>query len=295
MPKPVAGPNPDPRRPILELPAGSCDSHCHVFGPVARFPFFEGRSYTPPDVPFERYTELMDRMGFDRSVIVQPSIYGTDNRCTEDAVRRLGDNGRGVSVIAPDIPLAELRRMTDAGFRGARLNLYHAGGSTPLEDLESIARRGAEVAWHTQVYVQGPQLPDLLPRLMNLPTPVVLDHLAHLEFGKGLDQPGFGALIKLMETGNVWVKLCPYRFDLGGAPYIEAGRVARALYEVAPNRLVWGTDWPHPDIAGPDPLTPGPMPDDGDLVDALGEWFGNGDAIHRIMVDNPVELYGFGP
>ncbi len=293
MIKSVAGPNPNPRKPRLKLPAGSCDCHCHIFGPEAQFPFFEGRSYTPPDVPFEQFSELMQTLGIERAVIVQPSIYGTDNACTEDGVRRLGKNGRGVAVIDPDIDRTELQRLADAGFKGARLNLYHPGGSTPLEQLENVARCVAEVDWHTQIYIQGRMLPEVHTRLKGLPTPIVLDHLGHMEYGKGLDQPGFRVLLELLEGGNCWVKLSPYRFDIGGPPYAEARKFVRALFAAAPDRLVWGTDYPHPDVAGPTPDEPGPMPDDGDIVDAIDTWLDSDADIRKIMVDNPKALYGF--
>ena len=257
MSKTIPGPNPNPRRPNLKLPPKSCDSHCHVFGPQDKFPYFEGRSYTPPDATIEQYADLLELLGIERSVIVQPSIYGTDNSCTEDGIRRLNGNGRGVAVIDPDISLAELERMNGAGFRGARFNLYHAGGSTPFDQLENITAKIAEVEWHTQVYAQGPDLPDMLARLKALPTPLVIDHLGHMAQGEGLNQAGFKALLELLETGKCWVKLCAYRFDLSGAPYREAIPFVRALYQAAPERLVWGTDWPHPNVRS--------MPDDGGL------------------------------
>lgn len=257
------------------------------------FPYFEGRSYTPPDAPFEQFSDLLDLLGLERAVIVQPSVYGTDNTCTEDSIRRLNGNGRGVAVIDPDIDIAELRRLDGAGFRGARLNLYHPGGSTPLEELEAIAEKAAQVGWHVQIYLRGRILPDILPRLQALPTPVVIDHLGHMEYDQGLDQPGFRALLELLDGGNCWVKLCAYRFDLGGAPFSTAIPFVRALYDAAPDRMLWGTDWPHPDIGGMKPGEPGPMPNDGDLVDALGEWFDDETVIKKILVDNPSVLYGF--
>lgn len=293
MTKPIPGPDLNPRRPKLVLPPKACDCHCHVFGPADKFPYFEGRSYTPPDAPLEQFSDLLDLLGLERAVIVQPSVYGTDNTCTEDGIRRLNGNGRGVAVIDSDIDIAELRRLDEAGFRGARLNLYHPGGSTPLEELEAIAEKVAQVGWHVQIYLRGQILPDILPRLQALPTPVVIDHLGHMEYDQGLDQPGFKALLELLDGGNCWVKLCAYRFDHGGAPFPTAIPFVRALYDAAPQRMLWGTDWPHPDIGGMEPGEPGPMPNDGDLVDALGEWFEDETAIKKILVDNPSVLYGF--
>lgn len=293
MIKSVPGPDRNPRRPALTLPPLSCDCHCHVFGPVARFPYYEGRNYTPPDATYEDLSSLMGVLGVERAVIVQPSVYGNDNACTEDAIARLDGRGRGVAVIDPEISDAELQRLDDAGFRGARLNLYHPGGSTPLDQLEAIAAKVASVGWHVQIYLQGRNLPELLPRLQALPTPIVIDHLGHMEYDQGLDQPGFQALLRLLEGGKSWVKLCAYRFDYGGAPFPTAAPFVRALYEAAPQRIVWGTDWPHPDVAGKEKGEPGIMPNDGDLVDALRFWFDDDKAIQQILVDNPGVLYGF--
>ena len=293
MTKPIPGPDPNPRKPRLVAPPGACDCHCHVFGPSDSFPYVPERNYTPPDAPLEQFLELLDVLGLERAVIVQPSVYGTDNTCTEDGIRRMDGRARGVAVIDPGVAEDELARLDANGFRGARLNLIHSGGSTPLDALETIAAKVAPFRWHVQLYLRGWILPDILPRLRDLPTEIVIDHLGHMDPGQGIEQSGFQALLTLMETGRCWVKLCAYRFDHGGAPFDRARRFAQALHAVAPDRLVWGTDWPHPDIPGPQPDVPGRMPNDGDLLDALGVWFEDEETVHRILVDNPTALYGF--
>jgi len=293
MTRPVPGPDPSLRKPRLQAPPGACDCHNHVFGPAARFPYAPERQYTPPDAPLERFQRLLAVLGLERAVIVQPSIYGSDNACTADAIARLAGRARGVAVVDPAIDRAGLLALDRAGFRGLRFNLIHPGGGTPLDALEALAGKAAEVGWHVQIYLRGRLLPELEARLASLPAPLAIDHMGHMEPGQGLGQPGVRALLRLVETGRVWVKLCPYRTDLAGFPWAEAGSLARALASAAPERLVWGTDWPHPDIAGAAPGIPGPMPNDADLLDALGEWLEDQALIGRILVDNPEALYGF--
>jgi 2-pyrone-4,6-dicarboxylate lactonase len=293
MPKPVPGPLAQPRRPTLALPPGATDCHCHVFGPAARFPFVPEREYTPPDSPLEDYLRLLDILGLERTVIVQPSIYGSDHRATEDAIARLGDRARGIAAVPREVDERELQRLDAAGFRGTRFNLMHQGGSIPLSALETVAAKVAPLGWHVQIYAAPELLADALPRLLALPTPVVIDHLGQIDPAAGLDQPGFRALLRLLETGRGWFKLCAYRCDRDGAPFRRVIPFVRALEAAAPERLVWGTDWPHPNLPERIPGVPGLMPDDGDLVDALGVWLENAAALERILVANPARLYGF--
>ena len=293
MTRPVPGPDPNPRKPRLKAPPKACDCHNHVFGPTARFPYSPERLYTPPDAPLEDFLRLLDILGIERAVIVQPSVYGADNSCTQDAIARMAGRARGVAVVDPEIDTETLKRLDAAGFRGLRFNLIHTGGSTSLSALEALAAKAMAVDWHVQIYLRGRMLPDLEPRLLSLPAPIVIDHLGHMEESQGTEQPGFQSLLRLVETGRVWVKLCPYRFDYSGFPYVKAQPFARHLAAAAPERLVWGTDWPHPDIGGPGPDERGPMPNDGDLLDALAVWFEDQALIHRILVDNPAALYGF--
>ena len=287
MTKPIPGPDPRPRKPQLKAPPKSCDSHNHIFGPADLYPYAPDRLYTPPDALLGDFLAMLDVLGIERAVIVQPSAYGSDNRCTEDAVARMQGRARAIAVVKPDTAAEELRRLDKAGFRGVRFNLIHTGGSTSLDALESLAEKVAPLDWHVQIYLRGRLLPEIEDRLRQLPVEVVIDHMGHMEAGGGLDQPGVKSLLRLLETGRVWVKLCPYRYDHSGYPFDTAKALARTLAQARPDRLVWGTDWPHPDIPG------GEMPNDGDLLDALGAWFDDETVIHRILVDNPDALYRF--
>lgn len=288
MTRPIPGPDPNPRRPRLLAPAGACDCHNHVFGPADRFPYVADRQYTPPDAPLEKFLDLLDIMRIERAVIVQPSVYGSDNSCTEDAVARMAGRARAVAVVDPSISDAELNRLDAIGFRGVRFNLVHTGGSTSLEALETLSERVAPLGWHVQIYMRGAGLPDVEDRLLALPTDIVIDHMSHLDPTEDLTQPGFRSLQRLLAAGRAWVKLCPYRYDHSGYPFVTAKALALELASARPDRLIWGTDWPHPDLPG------GEMPNDGDLLDALDDWFGDDDAlIRRILVDNPDALYLF--
>lgn len=293
MTKPIPGPDPKPRKPRLNAPPKSCDCHNHVFGPAARFPYVPDRQYTPPDAPLEMFVDLLDVLGIERAVIVQPSVYGTDNSCTEDAILRMNGRARGIAVVSPDIGAEELRRLDRNGFRGLRFNLIHTGGSTSIDALETLAAKAEPLGWHVQIYLRGRLLPTIEQRLANLPVSLVIDHMGHMDDDQDLNQPGVKSLLRLLEAGRTWVKLCPYRYDHGGFPFAKAKVLAQLLAKARPDRLVWGTDWPHPDLPGPNPGVPGPMPNDGDLLDALGEWFEDSGLIERILVDNPEALYRF--
>ena len=283
----VPGPHAQTKPPKATAPDGACDCHFHVFGPADRFPYSGARGYTPPDASLESYRAMLDVLGVSRAVIVQPSVYGTDNACSLEAVERLGDAARGVAVLDETVGDTELDRLHAAGFRGTRFNIESAGG-VPETQLEAVAARVAARGWHIQVYVDGRRLPELAPRLADLPTEVVIDHMGAMDPAAGADQPGLAALIELLRSGRGWAKLSgAYRIDFDGAPFTAATPVARALIEAAPDRLVWGTDWPHPQVKGP-------MPDDGDLFDWFLTVTGDAALQRQILVDNPARLYDFG-
>jgi predicted TIM-barrel fold metal-dependent hydrolase len=197
-------------------------------------------------------------------------------------------------VVPPAIDETELTRLDAAGFRGTRLNLLHSGGGVPLSALETVAAKVAPLGWHVQIYASPELLAEALPRLLALPIQVVIDHLGQIDPGQGRDQAGFRAMLRLLEAGRGWVKICAYRCDRDGPPFLRAAAFIRALAAAAPERLVWGTDWPHPNLPERAPGIPGQMPDDGDLVDALGAWFEDSATLERILVTNPARLYGFG-
>jgi predicted TIM-barrel fold metal-dependent hydrolase len=267
----------------------------HIFGPVPKYPYDPGRNYTPPDALLPTYLALIEKLGIERAVFIQPSVYGTDNSCHFDAMQAMGlDRARGVAVINPDIGGQELRRLHEGGFRGARFNVVHTGGSTPLARLAELGERVAEVGWHIQVFMRGTGLPDIADKLMALPGDFVIDHLGNMDYRQGIEQEGFVVLRRLLASGKCWVKLSgAYRFDLDGPPYAKAIPFARALVETNPERLVWATDWPHPDIPSARQGENGPMPDDAILLDALLDWVPDESTRKRILVDNPQRLYGF--
>jgi predicted TIM-barrel fold metal-dependent hydrolase len=283
MPAPFA----DVAAPRRKGPAGTTDCHMHIFGAPGTVPLHPERGYTPCETSLADYRAMAAVLGIERTVVVQPSVYGTDNGCTREAVEALGSAGRGVAVTDGATPDSELHRLTDAGFRGTRFNMV-SGAGVDLDELENMARRIADYGWHLQTFVSGRLLAEIAPRLATLPVDVVVDHMGGPNPAKGMDQPGFTALRDLLGSGKAWVKISgAYRVDSGEAPWPAADAYARSLIETAPERVVWGTDWPHPSLAGP-------MPNDGALFDRLLDWCaGDDDLLRRIAVDNPARLYGF--
>jgi predicted TIM-barrel fold metal-dependent hydrolase len=258
----------------------------HVFGPAARYRWSAARGYTPADALLEDYAAVQARLGLERVVVVQPSVYGIDNRCTCDAVATLGPRARGVAVLPAEVAEAELARLHAAGFRGARLNLISPGG-VPLDALDPLAHKIAAHGWHLQFFAGSDLLLAHGARLAALPVELVFDHLGPLDRTAGVDQPAMRVLLDLLGRGRAWAKLSgAYRVDHGASPWLVAEPFARRLIEEAPDRLVWGTDWPHPDL-------PGPVPDADDLLDALWDWCRDEVLWRKILVDNPARLYGF--
>lgn len=287
MTRPCPGPRADTRRPSWRAPPGATDCHCHVFGPYERYPLSPGRSYTPPEASVTQYMAMLGTIGFDRTVIVQPSIYGTDNAVTLDAAEAIGlHRARAVLVVDDTASAAELAAMAERGARGVRFNAVSGNGS-PLEQLEGLAERIAPLGWHVQLYTHASAMPELEPILRRLPVPVVVDHLGGVKAGTGgAEHPGFRSLLRLVEAG-AWAKLCGYRAS-SGPPYDDVAPMVRALLAAAPERCVWGTDWPHPSLHDP-----AEVPDDGELLDALGAWAPDEAARRAVLVDNPARLYGF--
>lgn len=272
--------------PSWKAPPLSCDCHFHIFGPYDAFPLDPGRHYDPPAALIPQYRRVADALGIGRMVIVQPSVYGTDNRATLDAARQFGlDRARVVAVVDPSITDAELRALHDGGTRALRFNLVSGNGS-PVEALEAMARRIAPLGWHMQLYVSGAVLERLAPQVAALPVEVVIDHMGGVKTADGIDAPGFQALLRLLRGGRAWVKLCGYRISSAGPPFEDVAPFARALFAAAPDRCLWGTDWPHPSLTEW-------MPEDGALLDLLGQWIPGEADRRRVLVDNPARLYGF--
>lgn len=280
--------HPAPRRPGLRLPPGACDAHVHVFGPVQRFPFAPERAYTPCEAPKEALFALHERMGIERCVVVQSNAHGFDLAATADALAARPGAYVGIALLPPTTGEAELRRLDAAGFRGVRFNFArHLGAAPPIADVVAFAHRLAAVGWHLQVYFESPLVHELAPALARSPVPVVIDHMGRVDASLGLEHADFGAVRRLLDLPHVWVKLSgSERISRVGPSYADALPFARALAQAAPDRVLWGSDWPHPNL--------GHVPDDGVLVD-LVSLIAPDQALRRaLLVDNPARLYRFG-
>ncbi|WP_119166114.1 amidohydrolase family protein [Algihabitans albus] len=279
--------DPTPRKPILAVPPGACDCHAHVFGPVERYPYTRHRTYTPPDAPLEAYQTMLSTLGLERAVIVQPSVYGTDNRATLDAISAGGPNFRGVVVVDENIDTAEMERMHEAGVRGVRINLIFKSG-IEVSDVRKLAEKIKPFDWHLQLLIDVSEFSDIRRNLGDLPVEVVIDHMGHMPTSVGVGHPGFQEMLALLRDGGCWVKLSgAYRITGGSSvPYVDVIPFAQAIVEANPRQTLWATDWPHPYVNIP-------MPNDGDLLDLLTDWAPDADDRQRILVDNPARLYGF--
>ena len=273
------------RAPKQKAPPLSCDSHFHIFGPYDRFPLSEGRTYDPPPALVPAYLEMADTVGLQRMVVVQASVSGTGNAVTLDAIAQFGlHRARGVAVVDDSFDEAALRRMHGQGIRGVRFNMV-SGNGTPEDQLEALARRVAPLGWHIQIYADGPKILEIGSLLARLPVEVVIDHCGGVQAGLGVGHPQFQALLRLMDSGRAWIKVCHYRASSTGAPFADVAPNVRALVAAAPDRCVWGTDWPHPQMD--------PVPDAGVLLDQFFEWVPDAAARQKVLVDNPARLYGF--
>ena len=264
------------------IPTGAIDCHAHVLGPQARFPYPSARPYTPREARVEDYRAMLDRLGFQRAVLIQPSIYGTDNTCLLTACRELGLETRAVAVLAPPYDAGYLRDLHAAGVRGVRLN--HE--ALEADAIRRLAAAIAPFGWHLQLFVDAPQVEALLPLLTELPVETIFDHLGHVPASAGVGEPAFQALLKALEQGRCWVKLtAPYRLSAARPRFADVAPMVRALYAAAPDRCVWGTDWPHTNTDW--------APDTPSLLDLLLEWLPDLQAAGQVLVDNPERLYGF--
>lgn len=282
--------DPAPRTPKFVMPGLACDTHAHVCGPEARYPYSPARIYTPPDALPAQYRHLLNTLGVQRAVLVQPSVYGSDNRALLDALASDPVNQRAVAVVEPDIRNAELERLHSLGVRGIRCNIVdvkEGKGRLPMEMLTALAKKVRPFGWHLEFLMHVDEFPDLDRLLDGFPVDVVFGHLGYMKAALGLEAPGFKALLRLVKSGRAWVKLTgPYRISPGPLPYPDVAAFAHALVDAAPERIVWGTDWPHV-------MLKGAMPNDGDLCDILLEWVPNEAARTKVLVENPARLYGF--
>jgi len=284
--KTCKAPDPNPRTPSIRLPPGAVDAHCHVFGPADVFPYAPDRSYTPPDAPVEDLKRVHDAIGISRAVIVQASCHGTDNRAMIDAIARSGGAYRGVAIVDGNVTDAELRALDDGGVRGVRFNFVkHLGGTPDLEVFDRVLERIQPLGWHVVLHLDAGDILEHEARISRIQVPFVIDHMGRVQAKNGLEQEPFRRLLALMENPLAWVKVCgPERVTSQGAPFHDAVPFAQALIAAAPDRVLWGTDFPHPNIAGD-------MPNDGDLVDLLALAAPDEAARRRILIDNPDRLY----
>lgn len=280
--------HPNPSKPRFVLPAGAVDAHCHVFGPAERFPYAPQRKYTPCDAPKEKLFALRDFLGFDRNVIVQATCHGNDNRALVDALHAAGDRARGIASVSPDVTPEELAALDAAGVRGVRFNFVRRlVDATPREVFLSISEKIARLGWHIVVYFEAQDLEPLLPFLAQLPTTIVVDHMGRPDVAKGVDHPDFQRFVDLMANNpRVWSKVtCPERLSLSGPPdYEDVVPFARRLVELFPDRVLWGTDWPHPNMTTH-------APDDGRLVDFIPRIAPTAAAQQALLINNPMRLY----
>jgi predicted TIM-barrel fold metal-dependent hydrolase len=287
-----APPDPAPHPPQSPFPPLACDCHAHICGPQATYGYIPERIYTPPDALLPAYRHLLATLGCGRAVLVQPSFHGTDNRAMLAAMVQAGERFRGVAVLADDAGERDIAALHAAGVRGARLNIVDVKtgkGELPLDRIAQLADRIKPFGWHIEFLMHVDEFPELDRMLAGLPVDCVFGHLGYVRADKGVHTPGFQALLRLMRAGRAWVKLTgPYRISSGPLPHADTQPFADALVAAAPDRLVWGSDWPHVKTEWSIP-----MPNDGDLADLLARWVPDADVRKHVLVDNPARLYGF--
>jgi 2-pyrone-4,6-dicarboxylate lactonase len=283
----IAAPDANTRKPRFAMPPGACDAHCHIFGPGARFPYAADRAYTPPDAPFEDLVRLHRVLGIERAVIVHASCHGADMRATLDGIARSGGRFRGTAIIDESATGADFERMHEGGIRAVRFNFVkHLGGRPDFGFFHRTVDRLQALGWHLILHLDANDIIEFEALFRKIPVPMVIDHMARVAAADGLEQKPFRVLLDFMKNENAWVKVCgAERVSSKGPPFTDAVPFARALIEAAPDRVLWGTDWPHPNVKH--------MPNDGDLVDLI-PLMAPGPAVQRkILVDNPARLYGF--
>jgi predicted TIM-barrel fold metal-dependent hydrolase len=260
-------------------------------GPKERYDYSPARIYTPPDCLLTDYLHMLDTLGVERAVLVQPSVYGTDNTVMLEAMKTADGRLRGVAVVGEDISDTELKELDTAGVRGVRVNIVDVKnrkpGTLPMASLSKLAGRIASLGWHMEFLMHADEFPDLDRAFADFPVEIVLGHLGYMNIGQKPEAPGFQALLRLMKTGRAWVKLTgPYRITGEPLPYRDTAPFAHALLDANRERVIWGTDWPHV-------MLKGAMPNDGDLADVLLEWIPDAGLREQVLVRNPAKLYGF--
>lgn len=290
---PCAPPDFNPRKPKLTLPELACDTHAHILGPIAKYAYSPARVYTPPDCLLGDYQKMLATLGVERAVLVQPSVYGSDNSVMVEAMRAAGDKFRGVAVVENDVSDAELAKLNAAGVRGVRVNIVDVKdrkpGTLPMAELTALAKRIAKLdgGWHMEFLMHCDEFPDMDRTFADFPVDIVLGHLGYMKTSLGVNNAGFQATLRLMKTGKAWVKFTgPYRISSEPLPHADTNAFAHALIAANAERVLWGSDWPHV-------MVKSAMPNDGDLCDLLSGWIPDAATREQVLVKNPAKLYGF--
>ena len=284
----IAPPDPNPKVPDFKLPPKSCDTHTHIFGPASRYPFAANRPYNPPEAPLEMFRALHEKIGVERCVIVNATVHGTDNRVVTDAIAQSDGAYRGIANVSDDMSDQELEALDKGGIRGCRFAfLKRLGGVGDMNKFNRIVHRVAEIGWHVDVYFEPGTVGDFAPTLRALPTSYVIDHMGTVKAAKGLDDPAFKALLDLQASDEkCWVKITGLeRASATGKPFHDAVPFAKRLIDNAPDRVLWGTDWPHPNVKV--------MPNDGEIVDLIPLYAPDAAVQHKLLVSNPARLFNF--
>jgi len=278
-------PDPNPVKPKYTPPPRACDGHCHIFGPASRFPYAPDRRYTPQDAGRETLAALHRHLGLERAILVQASCHGTDNNAMLDALEWSKGRWRGVAMVKKDVTDLELTTLHEAGVRGVRFNFVaHLGGAPDLKNVQAVIARVTPLGWHIQLHLDAEDIETYRDFLKSLRVPFIIDHMGRVEAKHGLDQKPFRHLLELMKNDLAWIKVSgPERVSSAGKPFHDAMPFARALIAAAPDRVLWGTDFPHPNVKW--------MPNDGELVDLFAATVQDDATRKKILVDNPAGLY----
>lgn len=284
----IAPPDPQTKVPRFKMPSSACDAHCHVFGPAGKFPYAPNRAYTPPDAPKESLAALHKILGVERCVIVQASCHGSDNRAILDAIATSEGRCRGVAIVDESFKDQDYAALHEGGIRGVRFNFVkHLGGMPDMNIIRHVIERIRPLGWHLVVHLDATDISELSGIFRKLPLPFIIDHMGRVKADAGLEQKPFRALLDVLKGENCWVKVCgAERVSVGGPPFLDAIPFAQALINAAPDRVLWGTDWPHPNVGRY-------MPNDGDLVDLLPLIAPSEDVREKLLVHNPAALYDF--
>jgi predicted TIM-barrel fold metal-dependent hydrolase len=283
-------PDPNPRRPRFTPPKGTCDTHFHVFGPPHLFPFVEQRIYTPPAAPIEHFLMMADIVGIDRGILVVPNVHGFENDVLFDAMEKSDGRLRGMIRANPDLSAADYRALHDKGVRGIRFNFArHLNGTVDTDNFHAIVDRVAPLGWPVDLHIDADLIVEYADLIRQTPAPIVIDHFGRIDGAAGVDQPAFQALLDLLGEDHVWVKISGAdRLVQRGAAYEDAAPFAHALISRAPDRIIWGTDWPHSNY-----YQSGNIPNDGMLMDLMADYAPDEATRNRILADNPARLFWF--